>query len=441
MPPAMQRDMQIVGGQVSGPVRWAGLVLVSASLWAGGCRSVLGIDDTDVVPDDCFPGTHAEGQGVGWWSKCNEEQACFSAGVPAQADRPTTPDGPDLDTFYLANRTTHMGSRNRAGQLDGNAWKEVGFDLDGVCTLSPPCENAGQAGSCRTESITAPVDGALCRDNQIGKLAFLFETQERLQDILPTDPEFNCSLCRGDYNFLLRIQGYNGAENDPAVRVDFYPSTGLEARKDLDCSRDDWDAGDPGACWTRADRWNIQQESLEKPELGIMSNSIASDTSAYVRAGTLFVQMPPNTDMWYPSDDPGNRLMPLRVQEGTLTGNLRETDAGWVLEDGLITGRTKAVDLLASLERIGVCPGTDAHEDASFFAGAALDVLSSGETQPDVPCDSLSLALTLTAAEADVGVVESSPLPDDCRPEPDEPADPPAPTATTGPAESVERGE
>jgi hypothetical protein len=435
----MQRHMQIVRGQVSAPARWAGLALVSASLWAGGCRSVLGIDDTDEVPDDCFPGTHAGGKGVGWWSTCNEAQACFSAGAPGRDGRPTTPDGPDVETFYLANRTTHMGTRNQAGQLDENAWKEIGFDLDGVCTLSPPCESAGQVGSCRTESVTAPVDGALCRDNQIGKLAFLFETKEGLQGFLPTDPEFNCSLCRGDYNFLLRIQGYNGTDTDPAVRVDFYPSTGLEARKDLDCTREDWDTGDPSACWTRADRWNIQRESLEKPELGTMSNSIASDASAFVRAGTLFVQMPPNTDMWYPSDAAGNRLLPLRVQEGMLTGNLRKTDAGWVLEDGLITGRTKGVDLLTSLERIGVCPGTAAHEDAEFFAGAALDVLSSGEEQPDVPCDSLSLALTLTAAEADVGVVERFPLPNDCELEPAEPAEPepaePAPAEIAGPAE------
>lgn len=433
----MQRDMQIVRGQVSARLRWVGLVLVSASLWTGGCRSVLGIDDTDEVPDDCLPGLHAEGKGVGWWSTCNEAQACFSAGAPTHDDRlMTVPDGLDRETFYLANRTTHLGTRNAAGALDGNAWKEIGFDLDGVCTQSGPCENVGETGSCKTDSITPPVDGTLCRDNQIGKLAFLFETQQRLQGILPTDPQFNCSLCRGDYNFLLRIQGYNGTENDPAVRVDFFPSTGLTTRKDLDCSRDDWDPGDPAACWTRADRWNIQRESLERPELGLASNSIAADPSAYVRSGTLFVAMPPNTDMWYPSDPAGNRLMPLRVQQGTLTGNLRETEAGWVLEDGLITGRTKAVDVLASLERIGVCPGTDPHTDASFFAASALDVLSSGQTQPDVPCDSLSLALTLTAAEADVGEIVSFPLPDDCASEPAEPSEPAGAPGTTRPAAS-----
>lgn len=418
------RSAQRVRRGAAAPLGWAGLALVSAGLWAGGCRAVLGIEDTDEVPDDCFPGTHADGSGVGWWSRCNEAQACFSAGAPSREDRPTTPDGPDVETFYLANRTTHMGSRDRDGQLDENAWQEAGFDLDGVCSLSPPCESTGETRSCVTESVTPPIDGKLCRDNQIGKLAFLFETQERLQGILPTDPQFNCSLCRGDYNFILRIQGYNGTEDDPAVRVDFYPSTGLDARKALDCTRDDWDTGDPGACWTRTDRWNIQRESLENPALDTIGNSIASDASAYVRAGTLFVQMPPNTDMWYPSEPDGNRIMPLKVQEGTLTGNLRKTGAGWVLEDGLITGRTKVVDLLSSLARIGMCPGSDAHMDATFFAGSAVDVLSSGETQPDVPCDSLSLALRLTAAQAEVGAIESFPLPDDCQAPPADPVEP-----------------
>jgi hypothetical protein len=376
------------------------------------------------VPDDCFPGTHAEGSGVGWWSTCNEAQACFSAGAPSRLDRPTTPDAPDVAPFYLANRTMRMGTRNQAGQPDENAWQGVGFDLDGVCSLSPPCDSAGAPRSCRTESVTPPVDGKLCRDNQIGKLAYLFETQARLQGILPTDPEFNCSLCRGDYNFLLRVQGYNGAADDPAVRVDFYPSTGLAAPRDIDCTRADWDAGGPGACWTRADRFQIQRESLEDPDADAIGNSIASDASAFVRAGTLFVQMPPNTDMWYPSDQAGNRLLPLKVQEGTLTGNLRKIGDDWALEDGLITGRTKAVDLVNSLERIGVCPGSAAHDDATFFAGSAVDVLSSGETQPDVPCDSLSLALTLTAAQAEVGAIESFPLPDDCAAPPADPVEP-----------------
>lgn len=418
---------------------WAGLVLVSASLLAGGCRSVLGIEDTDEVPDDCFPGTYPEGNGVSWWSTCNEEQACFSAGAPTRLDRPdASREGEDIETFFLANRTTHIGSRNRDGQLDENAWQDIGFDLDGVCTLSPPCESPGAAVvSCRTQSTNPPTDGKLCRDNQIGKLAYRFETQERLQGILPSDPEFNCALCRGDYNFILRVQGYNGAADDPAVRVDFYPSTGLTTLKDIDCTREDWDADQP-ACWTRTDKWNIQREGLEQPPSSDtdLTDSNAADPTAFVRASTLIVRMPPNTVMWYPSGDSGRQMLPLTVQEGTLTGTLRETEEeGWVLEDGLITGRTKGTDMLGGLERIGVCPGSEAHRDAEFFARDALDVLSSSEAQPDVPCDSLSLALTLTAAQAEIGVIESFPLPDECAAEPEPPVEPVEPAEPAEPAE------
>jgi hypothetical protein len=407
--------MQLAPGRYATKARLASLALALA-LSATGCRSVLGIEDTALIPEACLLDDQDLGSGVGWWSSCNFDAACLSAGMPVIADRPAaSSDGPSEPTFYLANRSMHFGSRNQDGELDANAWQHLGFDLDGVCTLSASCAGAGNtAGSCQTPSSAPPTDGAFCRDNQTGKLAFLFETRPDLADqFIADDAELNCGLCNGDYNFILRIKNYNGQPDDPSVRVDFYPSTGLQAPRGIDCTQDTWD---PSQCWTGSDVWKIQSESLspETFEDEALPSSFFYDPTAFVRNGTLVARLPPNTIMWYPSGDTGLPVLPLTVQEGSLTGTLSRSSDGWALLDGVIAGRSKGTDMLRNLQRVGLCDGTAGAGSARAFIETSLDVLSTGATDPTVPCDALSMALAVTAAETQVGGGEPFALPDLC---------------------------
>ncbi len=392
----------------------AGLALLVAM---PGCRNVLGIESTQLSEETglpCAPAGSAEpsGHGINWWSGCGDRSTCFSARAPQASERPdASTEAADLPVITLAFDDLMLGSRGDDGKLDANAWKHLGFDLDGLCTASPTCSAAATDNirTCKPLLADMAADGEYCRDNQVGLLDYNLDTLPQTSGkYVATATQLSCSLCQGGYNLLVRLSGYNGQLDDPSVRVDLYPSPGLKTLKNVDCSKEIWDKK---ACWTTRDAFTLDESAIEGTAMiGELGSATFYDPSAFVKSGWLVAQLPPNTPYGLVSMHPGvPPMVRIAINNGVLAMRLVKGTGGWSVPEGVLAGSTRLSALIDEFSRLGLCDQTAPAAAAlvKTFMESAADMLSTGARSPNTPCDSLSLGLGLRAREATIG----SPIP------------------------------
>ncbi len=355
------------------------------------------------------------GSGVGWWST-KTSNGCISAGVPTADGRPKNAGGDNIPHIYVAVRSMALGSLDRNQEPTEGAWKDLGFDLDGLCTSSDTCpQDPGTTLSCKTIGAIPP-DGRYCRDNSFGKLeAEAVNFQGVGKEFGLSNDGFNCALCRGDYNFIIQISDYNGQPNDSNVRIDLYPSPGIETKPGWQCSLSTaegaWKANE---CWTKDSKWTIQKDTFDGqiPADGDLPPAKLNDPSAYVRDGYIVGQLPADALFWFPGESAA-RAYPLTLQGGVFAGRLEQKDGTWVIEDGTIAGRAKVSDMLGGFALLGVCEGHEFYGPINLFVNGALDVLANGSVSPEATCDAVSVGIGFRAEEASFSTtpVDVTPLP------------------------------
>ncbi|MFW5739669.1 MAG: hypothetical protein ACOC1F_04825 [Myxococcota bacterium] len=356
------------------------------------------------------------GDGVGWWSGTDPETGCATASMPTPEDRPSSSDpGESIDPLFFAVRSMRLGSLDKEGNPSKTAWQGIGFDLDGTCTRSPTCSVIDPVVSCTSRLPVVPGDGNYCRDNRFGELEYAIAANEDIGERFGlNDTTFNCSLCQGAYNMIFKISGYNGQANDATVRVDIYPSPGIETLKPIDCaSADVWDEDQ---CWKKSDAWAIQSDYVTNPVGSTnIGDSKLDDSTAYVREWYAVVRLPDNTRFWFPDDRGVATAFPLVMQGGLVTGKLtQDAEDNWTLEDGIIAGRMEAEDALESFRFIGLCEDDPLGPTVESYARMWSDVLSSGAVLPDAECDAISVGIAFTASEATMGAVTEVETDDPC---------------------------
>ncbi len=344
-----------------------------------------------------------ERRGIGWWSgPADDPRSCFSARFPRPEDRPPPSVKASIAPFYLAFQTLDTATLGEDGGLDREAWQGVGFDLDGTCTGSETCETPGETHiSCKTESAGVPVDGKFCRDNTFGRLSYSASVVPEVGRAYGLNADaFNCALCVGAYNYLFRISEYNGEPDDDRVRVDLYPSPGLEQILPWDCRREDWKLR---PCFTPDEKWNVREDVLTGPVPGPgqLPPSKLFDADAFVKKGVIVIALPANHVFWFP----GNRALatayPLAIQRGLVTAKLaKDKDNLWKATDGVVAGRARRDDVIKGFRLIGFCESDPNYKLLEPLISGNLDLLASGERNPQKPCDALSLGLPFTAIQA-----------------------------------------
>jgi hypothetical protein len=393
-------------------VRWAHRLLVGISGVTGAALVAhCNVYDPSLLAPD---GSQVDaGNGVGFWSG-KGDRGCFSAKAPSPADRPPPQGNKDVGDIYLAIQSMRLGSLNADGQVDPNAWQDLGFDLDGTCTGSDTCEGADSPPSCAPTVPQVPLDGHYCRDNTFGRLEYTAAlVPEVAKKYGLSDDAFNCALCVGDYNFVIKVTGYNGQPDDDKVRVDFYPSPGLEKPLPWDCASPDW-KNHP--CWTSDLPWMVQNDTVVEPHGGpTLSDSKLFDDNAYVKDSYIVVQLPDDTLFWFPGFNALVVAYPLRLHQATVTGKLaRGADGVWRITDGTIGGRVKAADAVNGLRLIGFCESDPNYSLVSDFVNKNLDVLADGRKDPNATCDAMSLGLSFVALQATAGVLAPVEQPVEC---------------------------
>ncbi len=358
--------------------------------------------------------------GIGWWSK-TDEKGCFTAGVPTEADRPPPQGDKDIGPIVMAIQSMRLGSLNEQLQIDPNAWQDIGFDIDQSCTASETCDLGDDLPpqSCRAGASQLPRDGRNCRDNTFGRLEHAAAlVPELAKKYGLSDDAFNCALCVGHYNFLIKLTGYNGEPEDDRLRVDLYPSPGLEKPLPWDCRQPDWRQK---PCFTPDMPWTVLEDSLTEKRPGPdLPPSTMFDDNAYAHEGYLVMHLPNDALFWFPGYNGLVVAFPLRIQQGVVAGKIvRGPDGVFRIEDGMIAGRVKANDMVGAFRLIGLCETTDSNYDLmKTFIDSNLDVITDGRKDENVPCDGMSLGIAFTAQQARAGKLETvAPLVECVQPE------------------------
>ena len=279
------------------------VAVAACSAGALGCSWLGGIEEKEL--------TQSSGGGSG------------GAGVHGyyDLDRPGRPpsrpsDGPKTFVpsrkLYFAMRRLYFGiSKRGTSERDRTAWKEIGWDIDGVDTTAQSLANGTHA-SCSSETHTDWIaDGKDGRDNVLGA-SFL-----QLVGDADDNGEYatNQGLEAGASTLLLQIEGVSDLHEDPQA-----PAELLITTHDL--------VTGPAPKWDGTDVRRISSLSY----LGGTTTPIARFPDGYIRGGVwvsgdqhlaeLILQVP-----FYPNaKDPV--VMRLEGRHGWLTATIAEGAGG-----------------------------------------------------------------------------------------------------------------
>lgn len=351
------------------------------------------------------------GRGAGYWSGTNDE-GCPTVKRPTVADKPRPQPStiPDEGPIVVALRRIDLGTTNPAdGGAADTAWQTLGFDMDGLCTGSSKTCGKSDEPACKPLQGQTPIDGEYCRDNSFGNLATTLTYASSLTSEFGFGT-FDCALCSGALNFLVRIQGYNGQQDDDGIDVDFFPAVGLETPLPIDCSANIPDT----ACFRSFMPWNIDRKVVTGANPGDSPSTLRA-TTAFVKSGSLVLFLPDPFPIYFPGDDTIIRPFPITVHQGFITGKLaKQADGTWRVDDGMIGGSTLLTEVLASLEEIGLCQGDTNYTVAKGVIENVADVLGSGKLDKNAPCDAVSVGVGFTAQQATLGKAVEAPVHDYC---------------------------
>jgi hypothetical protein len=152
-----------------------------------------------------------------------KEYAAPVAGSQAPAKVPGRPAGATVpeggDTLAFAVKALYYGTHRvgEQGVVDKTAWRQFGFDLDGLCTKDAALNDSNPA-ACLFDPSRQPSlleDGEGCRDNSFGRN---MATNEQLTQTVDLDLLTNPYILDGTTpTYLIVLEDYNGQADDPFV--------------------------------------------------------------------------------------------------------------------------------------------------------------------------------------------------------------------------------
>jgi hypothetical protein len=350
-----------------------------------------------------------------WWVRSNQ-RGCTTMSAPKPTDRPAASDpGKDLAPLYFAMSRVRFGAVNDDVSLsaNGNAWSDIGVDIDGVCTSSLGCEVnqvTVDERACKSPAATPP-DGSLCRDNEIGRLFnSLAGSSIAGTHFGMTEVDWNCELFRGGFGVILKISEYNGQPNDRSVRADLYASTGLQTLPSWKC-RETLDGAVNrefyrNASWVRSDSWRVVEDSIDlsSPVEGTeVRGARAADPAAFVRGGYLVARFPEGTEFWLNGERasvPGFRFTMHRSV--LIAGLVKEREDQWVIDQGTLGFVTRPDEMLQGLRQIGFCENMCSVFDfmSQYFYTHQDTLEGTAEILPDTQCNAVSVGVDFEARQA-----------------------------------------
>ncbi|HEY1960208.1 MAG TPA: hypothetical protein VGH28_31580 [Polyangiaceae bacterium] len=292
---------------------------------------------------------------------------------------PPPPDGgaPTSNVLTFAIQTVSLGEADRAGTPSPSAWKNYGYDVDGlvttssdtnVCTLHTGAPKANQA------------DGTGGIDNAWGAVLLpILETAASLPTPSATE---SAAIDSGIWTMQIQVTGLS---DDPQQNA-----LGLSSQIFLSGQ---YPSGTPAFDMTTD--WPVLSTSVVDGQT-IASGSTVKFASSYVSNGTFVSGAGPGVLVFTLSF--GGAALPITIHDAVLTfDHVDHADAA----DGTISG---VIDTQEFIDTMQVVAGTISQSlCGSAFDGIAeqlrqaQDILQDGTNTAGVSCDGISIGLGFTA--------------------------------------------
>jgi hypothetical protein len=295
---------------------------------------------------------------------------------------------------------------------DGEAWREIGFDRDNLCTLAG---DMAEFECIPPEASAAPeVDGDNGIDNSFGHNIWpiLQAASPTLEGVAVNAQE------DGTGNIMIKLLGWNGERSDPRVAVhvstsvDAAPRNGSTTPPSVVLMGADVVDAISGAVlpppewtddwfWVRSDAYLMND--LDEPKV--------QDTNAYVSNNTLVFTLTDRTPIYFQGVE---QSLVVLVTNAVVAATI--TNDGAELDPVVVAGRWSRLDILSTAEQLGVCPDTAQYMIIENALERSLDVRSMvGSGGPGVFCDALSIGITFHGYRATIAATIDTPnFPDPC---------------------------
>ena len=320
---------------------------------------------------------------------------------------PATAEGPDGEEIVYGLREV------RLDQAAGDAWREIGLNLDGYCSVPPVPQ-----GECQppNETSVLPIDGEQGIDNAFGK-----DLYPLVAAVFPGLQEtVRASSLVGIGVVAVRIRKYNGERNDPRVDVILSQSvSGFRGEAseteppeysivDFQASTPDGTESLPPPVWEGNDWLVLRSDTFLLEDV---DRPLVRDENAYVADGVLVMSLPERVEIRFAGDDNG---ITVKLTDARAIGRL--SDDLTQIEDVVFAGRWAINDMLQTTASLGVCPGDAEFTIFSNKLDSTADLRSDSRTAGEgVTCDAISLAVTFQGSRARIaGITDGQQPPSGC---------------------------
>ena len=314
---------------------------------------------------------------------------------PVGARPPPPPQGAgpgDGAGAVLAMSHLYLGDTDRNGAPSPSAWKQYGYDLDGLVSTKDSTDLCHPAAG-GAPSIAYP-DGNDGIDNSFGR-SILPIWMGLAQD---ASGQVNDSIVQGDGTLLFEIEALGSSPSYldlPSRAYHGAPYLGLPA-------------------WNGGDSWRVTSESLSNPSdpqsalWSFADSYLTQNTWVASPAGDLLVRLPL-------ADFDLSLLIHHAVVTMQLSGDRSHATMG------IIAGVLDTEEHINMLQQVAgsfdpaLCSGTTFDSIADQLRQAS-DIMKDGSQDPDATCDGISIGLGFDAIAAGIDGVAAPvpPAPDPC---------------------------
>ncbi|MEO7094989.1 MAG: hypothetical protein ABI175_17150 [Polyangiales bacterium] len=284
-----------------------------------------------------------------------------------------------------------LGVSTRDGEEDPDAWKQYGFDLDGICTSELQSETS--EGTCLREpksKVNVLADGDHCIDNNFGSQLV------PLVKVLGGDLEKNLvdGLAKGGATLVIQLRDLEQTGADPSVPGALFAGKSASGASLLD-----------GTDVMDVDETSVVDHDLTKP-IAVLDGKVEVIDGKRVwsaRAETMSL----------PVVFIAGATGAIPVRDVRLEIDL-ETGRGTVGGYSLIADIATIVNALLAKNKI--CPGSIIYDSAQTNVGQGVDMPAALPHDPTAPCVSISLGIGFEVTKASLGKVYPTPPPpvDNC---------------------------
>jgi hypothetical protein len=303
-------------------------------------------------------------------------------------------------TLWLIAKRFYLGTNSLAGTPSKDAWKDLGFDIDHVCTGQK--ESRENIGTCQRVAGALQdvlIDGSGCRDNNFGsQLVPLIQLYDSV-----FEDESNTAIAQGNNSWIIKIEDLDDGPDDPYAPGMIYKAVNY--------------SGMTSGKAPKFDGTDVREVDSSSIVAGDVTKAKTSFALGYVK-----------DNVWV-SGDGGDFDAPVPINtikaQLTLIGAVMtvkisddHNSAGLSVLSGGIPGSRLEEILRPVAAGAGFCPGSALYNSLLKTVAQQLDLVEGAPhlQNTSVVCDSLSVGIAFEAAPIQpvTTALTPAPSPDPC---------------------------